>query len=183
MIAEILKIFSVLFLFVFLLITVGLAMKKVLEHMETNPFAAELISRNLILAFIVLHLYFIHVKLAKGLILLSFIAHSTFLYLFNDYPYIKAKDYRFIISLIITIINHIYLGTTFQKSTMSGIQVFICYLIIWGTPMIVFFSLSANQDTVPIEINKRQASKFLGKIVEWTQSFSKSSNKDQAGKI
>ena len=178
MLVEFLKFSGLLIAFLVSFILLGVSIKNSIEYIETNPFASEKISRNLISLFIFAHFYLLYINLSRLLIISSLVAHICFFSFYSEYPILKIRNSRFIFGLFLTLLNHICLIIEFGKGYLNGLNILICFIILWITPFTVFFNISANQDTAALEARKRKTSIVLGRAVEWLQSFQSKSIKN-----
>ena len=171
MIPDILKAILSIFTFICILVLLGVLLKRIIDYIEANPLATERISKKLMILFSFAHFYFFYIRLSGTLIAFSSMATVFYVNFYSNYPHLKANDSNFLIAVSNTIISHVKLTAEFNQNLVSGLRAILCYLILWGTPMIVFFNLSANQETVSMEDKKRKISIFLGKAFEWIQNF------------
>jgi hypothetical protein len=156
--------FVILSLSFILFIGIALLFKYSLEYIELHPYSTEQFSKNLIYFSLTCNALLFIFNLKRSLIFINLCVNLLAFSLFNDYPDIKVKDYRFITILLLTCFNHIYLLKI--SNNLSGWVVLVGYFVIWLTPLILIFNISANQSTPQIQVKKRKIAVVLGNLFE-----------------
>lgn len=145
------------------LIVAGIFIKSSILYLENNPHKSKNFVFFILILSIVLHYLLYLFNFSKIHLIFSIFTQILFLSLFEEYPYMKSNDIRFILGILFTIINHFITIFSVRSKSLGILQVLFSFLIIWISPVIFLFSLSATEEIISFDINKRT---ILRKIAE-----------------
>lgn len=149
-----------------LFIIAALLIKSTISYLESNSHKSKNTAFAVIISSVFCHYFFYLFGFSKRYIIFSFIVQLLFLSLFEEYPYMKASDIRFILGILLTLINHFYMIINVKSIGLNMFKSLFCFLIIWISPIIIMFSLSATQEIIAFEANKRTLSKKIAGFLE-----------------
>lgn len=134
-------------LIIFLNVVFGYSLIKIMSHIENNPYSSQKPLLYCIWTSIICHFFLIYLAIPLKFILLSCAVQSLFVWLYKDYPSIKYKDFRFIIGILMTLINHFLLTGIFMNyNSYSIFSIIPSYLIIWIPALIIMFSIGSTSE-------------------------------------
>jgi len=127
----------------------GLAIVGTISHIENNVYSAKKTILCCVWVPMLCHTYLYFISVSYRLIFLSLSAQAIFLWLCQEYPFIKPSDPRFIVGACLTLLNHFYLTGIFMNSSSNRIiAIILSYLIIWLPALICAFSISATKEVL-----------------------------------
>jgi hypothetical protein len=171
MLLEFLKITLVLIAVLFANLALGLAIKKTISYMETNPYGSRTLVYSVLYTSMVGHLYLYIARLPILFVFYSFSIQLILLWLYGEYPNMKVRDPRFIVATLGTILGHFVLTSIAMDMDVGAVAIITSYTIIWISPAMCFFSLSATDEILSFEAARRKSSRFLGSLVERVQGL------------
>lgn len=143
--------------------TVGLY--RSIHFIEEHPTKSKERITLMILSIALLHI----VPLVRGFSILnisfSLFCQYMFYTLLEDYPNIETGGSTFIISFLLTLLNHFWYLRTIVLKRIGPIEILVYFLAcVWATPISFFLSLTVNDEVIGKERKKRRT--FASKIAD-----------------
>lgn len=171
MLLELLKVTLTLVAVLAVSLMLGLAIKRIIGHIEANPHGSRTLVHSVLYASVAGHLYLYFMEIPRLFVLYSLSIQIVLLWLYEEYPHMKVSDPRFIVGTLGTTLSHFALTNIVMGMDLSFVAIVVCYATIWVSPVMCFFSLSATDEILPLEATKRRSSRLLGSLVEWAQGM------------
>lgn len=164
MLTGLLKVMLVLGVTLLVNLVLGLGIRSIIKHMETNPYGSRTIMYSVLYVSMLGHIYLYAAGLPKLFIFYSFSIHMALSWLYEECPHMRIKDPRFIMSTLGTILSHFVLTRIMMDMDACFIVIAASYAIIWASPVMCFFSLSATDEILSFET--RRPSRILGYLTD-----------------
>ena len=173
MIANFLKVTSILLISVSLLIALGLGVIKLIDYLEENPYGSKALIQKIVYSCVAAHLIFLIMDMPILQILFSLSIQYAYHCLFDIYPIVKPEDPRFIYGLVASLVNYFLMIRFISISNGSVLAIIPYFIIIWATPIFFFFSMSATEDALFIKKTGQKNKTYAGMALDWAFNFGK----------
>lgn len=167
MIVSFLKVTSILILTLSLVAACGLGVIKLIDYLEENPYGSKAFIQKIVYSSIMAHLIFLFMGMPILQILFSLSIQYAYHCLFDIYPIVKPDDPRFIYGLVGSLVNYFLMIRFISLNDGSLLSIIPYFLIIWTTPIVFFFSMSATEDSLFVKKTGKKNKTYAGMALEW----------------